>query len=220
MQRMGKKFKKIKICGMKYPDNIKAITNLQPDFLGFIFYKESARFVEDIDAEILKSIPKSIQKVGVFVDEDLEIIIKKVEQYSLDMVQLHGKETPGFCELIRAKLPVVKAFGMDDDFDWNSLKLFESSCDYFLFDTKTILHGGSGKAFSWQSLENYNLKRPFFISGGIGTENIEAVLQINHKDFWGLDLNSKLEERAAFKNQTLTQKIINTIRNEKNFCSR
>lgn len=204
---------------MKYPDNIKAITNLQPDFLGFIFYKESARFVEDIDAEILKSIPKSIQKVGVFVDEELEIIIEKMEQYGLNIVQLHGKETPEFCELVRAKLPVIKAFGMDEDFDWNSLKFFESSCDYFLFDTKTILHGGSGKAFSWQLLENYKLKKPFFISGGIGSENINEVLQLNHKQFWGLDLNSKLEERPAFKDQTLTQKMINIIRNEKNFFS-
>src|SRR5690349_16711265 len=132
---------KIKICGMKSPENINEIASLQPHFMGFIFYKKSPRNLENN----IPNLPNSIKKIGVFVNASLEEIQEKVKQYELDFVQLHGDESPEFCHLLQQnKLKVIKAFSIDNQFHFNTLNNYNNYCDYFLFDTKGTNYGGNG----------------------------------------------------------------------------
>lgn len=203
---------RIKICGMKYPDNISEIALLQPDYLGFIFYEKSTRFFDG-------TIPKlsdNIKKVGVFVNAPLEDIIDKIEKYSLDLIQLHGEETPEFCEKLKkyliktdenSEIPayagIIKVFSIKEHFNFNQLAPFESVCDYFLFDTKGKLPGGNGYTFNWEVLQNYPSTKPYFLSGGIGLEEIENInsfLKRPESQYClAIDVNSKFEVEAGFK---------------------
>ena len=134
---------KVKVCGMREPENILQVAALQPDFMGFIFYKESKRFVsETITPELLSSLPASVKKIGVFVNESTEVIKEKVKTYGLDLVQLHGRETPRQCqELQEAGISVIKAFSVGDNFSFQSTLLYERYCDYFLFKAAVHIHG-------------------------------------------------------------------------------
>jgi phosphoribosylanthranilate isomerase len=184
---------------MKYPNNILEVSQLLPDYLGFIFYEKSSRFFEGEIPEI----PKSIKKVGVFVDATLEEIKSKIEKYKLNAVQLHGKEDAHFCEKLKKEnIEIIKVFSVLDEFDFDLLKPFELNCDYFLFDTKGKLHGGNGVTFNWQILEKYNSKKPFFLSGGIGIVEIEKIKKLNLPIF-ALDVNSKFEIEPGLKNTEL-----------------
>lgn len=198
---------KIKVCGMKFPENIEELVMLQPDFLGFIFYKKSPRFVaEELNESQLLNI-RNIKKVGVFVNEDLASIIEKVSKYKLDFVQLHGAEIPEFCrELKEKRINIIKAFGVDEDFEFSGLNAYKPFCDYFLFDTKTKAHGGSGKTFNWQVLEKYDNEIPFFLSGGIGVEELEKIddLKLN---IFGLDVNSRFESKPGVKDIEKLKKL-------------
>ncbi|MBC7418343.1 MAG: phosphoribosylanthranilate isomerase, partial [Pedobacter sp.] len=161
---------KIKVCGMKYAANIARVADLKPDYLGFIFYDKSPRNVSDVSAELIKYIPKEIKTVGVFVDEDLEKVKRKISDLDLSAVQLHGKESPEYCLALKSEfssLELIKAFGVDETFDFVVLESYEEVVDFFLFDTKISTHGGSGKRFDWTVLENYKLDKPYFLSGGI-----------------------------------------------------
>ncbi|WP_300570062.1 phosphoribosylanthranilate isomerase [Flavobacterium sp.] len=194
---------KIKICGMKYPENIQEAAKLQPDYLGFIFHEKSARYFDD---EIPK-IDKSIQKVGVFVNASLEEILEKIKCYDLQLVQLHGNESPEFCDLLKyINIDIIKVFSVDDAFDFRTIYSYESVCDYFLFDTKGKLHGGNGITFNWQILENYLSKKPFFLSGGIGLEEIEKIKKLN-LPIYAIDVNSKFEIEPGLKNIELLKNI-------------
>ena len=204
---------KIKICGMKFPDNISEITLLQPDYLGFIFYEKSPRNFE----KNIPNLPESIQKVGVFVNASLEEIEEKVKQYDLDLVQLHGDESPEFCLLLQQnKFKVIKAFSIDNQFNFNTLNNYINYCDYFLFDTKGTNYGGNGITFDWSVLENYNLNKPYFLSGGIGTENIAEVKSFLTKDYAknciAIDCNSKLEVSPGLKSTEKTKQLINAFK--------
>ena len=160
---------KLKICGMKYPDNILEVAALLPDYMGFIFWEKSARYFDGIIPEL----PKSIKKVGVFVNETVESILDKVLLHDLQAVQLHGQRIGCFCEELKNKLAkeveIIKVFSIIDSFDFEAFKPFESLCDYFLFDTKGKLPGGNGTTFDWTVLEKYPSSKPFFLSGGIGS---------------------------------------------------
>ena len=187
---------KIKICGMKYSENILEVSQLLPDYLGFIFYEKSSRF---FDGEI-PEISKSIKKVGVFVNATLEEIKSKIKKHDLDLIQLHGNETPEFCSNLKQEsIEVIKVFSVDDDFDFQILEAYENVCDYFLFDTKGKLHGGNGFTFNWQILENYKSKKPLFLSGGIGIEEIAKIKTLNLPIF-AIDVNSKFEMEPGLKN--------------------
>jgi len=197
---------KLKVCGMKYQDNIAEVAQLQPDYLGFIFYEKSPRFFNGI----IPNIPKSIKKVGVFVDASIESIIEKVEKYSLDAIQLHGEESPKFCKMCHAELveashtaEIIKVFSIKDDFDFDDLKPYESVCDYYLFDTKGKLPGGNGYAFNWDVLKDYPSSKPFFLSGGIGleeTENVSSFLSRPESKYChAIDINSKFEIGLGLK---------------------
>ena len=189
---------KIKICGMKHPENILEIAALQPDYLGFIFYAQSPRNFENAIPEL----DKSIQKVGVFVNASFEEIQEKATKYKLDLIQLHGDESPEFCLLLQQnKLKVIKSFNIDNTFNFNSLSNYFNSCNYFLFDTKGKLPGGNGTTFDWKVLEQYPSNKPFFLSGGIGTEELEDIKQVLKMNLpiYAIDVNSKFEIEPGLK---------------------
>ncbi len=203
---------KIKICGMTFPKNINEIASLQPDYLGFIFYEKSPRHFEND----IPNLPNSIKKVGVFVNASLEEIETKVKQYELDLVQLHGDESPEFCHLLQQnKFKVIKAFSIDKDFNFNQLHYYINSCSYFLFDTKGTNYGGNGITFDWSVLENYHLDKPYFLSGGIGIESIDKVKSFLTKDYAknciAIDCNSKLELSPGLKSTEKTKQLINAF---------
>jgi phosphoribosylanthranilate isomerase len=203
----------LKICGMKYPDNILEVGELLPDYMGFIFWEKSARYFDGI----IPNLPKSIKKVGVFVNATLEKILEKIEKYDLQAVQLHGHESVAFCiELknkIETKIEIIKVFSADEHFDFAILKPFEPVCDYFLFDTKGKLPGGNGTTFDWKVLENYPSAKPFFLSGGIGIEELENVKQIvkTNLPIYAIDINSKFEIEPGLKNVQLCNDAINRV---------
>ena len=184
---------------MKFPENIPEVGSLLPDFMGFIFWEKSSRY---FDSEI-PMLPKSIKKVGVFVDESIEIIQSKIDKYNLDCVQLHGNESVKFCQKLKVlPIEIIKVFSIKDNFDFEILKEFESVCDYFLFDTKGELPGGNGTTFDWNVLKKYPSSKPFFLSGGIGIEEIK-VLKEYKLPIYGIDVNSKFETEPGLKNTEL-----------------
>ena len=196
---MGKSIK-LKVCGMRENENILALAQLQPDYMGFIFYPSSKRFAGNLDAELLKSLPNSIKKTGVFVNASEKDIIETTEKYNLQAIQLHGNETPGFCFNLKSmNVEIIKAFGIDENFGFNTLSSYQDTVDYFLFDTKTALHGGSGQVFEWTLLGNYNLDMPYFLSGGLSPENISSLQSITDNRLYAADLNSCFETQPGLK---------------------
>lgn len=191
---------KLKICGMKYHENISAIANLQPDFLGFIFYENSPRFFDGT----ITNVPKETKKVGVFVNATIDEIIDKSNHYRLDLIQLHGAESPDFCyELKKQGFKIIKVFSLDEYFDFNQIKPYETFCDFFLFDTKGKLPGGNGFKFNWEILKRYPSTKPYFLSGGIGLndiENINEFLKAKESQYcYCMDVNSKFEIESGLK---------------------
>ena len=209
---MESKERLVKICGMKYPENIQAVAALHPDFMGFIFYPKSPRYAEPLSPEVLDVIPASIKKIGVFVNEDLENILTIVYKYKLNGVQLHGSEMVSMCaQLKEAGLIVMKAFPIAEAINFIPAKRYEGVCDYFLFDTKTDAYGGSGLKFNWGMLDEYRGETPFILSGGIAADDVESIQKINHPKFAGIDLNSKFEIRPGEKNVELLSVFLDTI---------
>lgn len=205
----------IKICGMKNAENIRAIAKLQPDYVGFIFYEKSSRFVgHHFPVENINNLPLNIKKVAVFVNEKNDIVTEIYEQYQFDYLQLHGNESVKYCEALKAKnIKIIKAFSIDESFDFSILKAYETSCDLFVFDTKGTHYGGNGVSFDWHILEKYKGNIPFLLSGGIGLHNVAEALAFEHKKMIGYDLNSKLEISPALKSIEITKNIIETIHN-------
>ena len=208
----------LKICGMKYPDNILEVAALLPDYMGFIFWEKSARYFEGP----LPELPKSIKKVGVFVNEKSDSILDKIAQYDLQAVQLHGQESVAFCLELKNKLgtsvEIIKVFSADETFDFSLLKPYELVCDFFLFDTKGKLPGGNGTTFDWTILQKYPSSKPFFLSGGIGIDEIEAVNEIlnTHLPLYAIDVNSKFEIEPGLKNINLVRTIRELSLHKKN----
>ncbi|RDC58164.1 phosphoribosylanthranilate isomerase [Pedobacter chinensis] len=205
---------KLKVCGMRLAANIAAVAALKPDYLGFIFYEKSPRLISDVSAELIKYIPSEIKTVGVFVDEDLVLVKKKINLYQLKSVQLHGTELPEYCMDLKSEfsdLEVIKAFGIDEDFDFSLLSTYKDAVDYFLFDTKTKAHGGSGKTFDWKILEKYTLNKPYFLSGGIDLEHAPAIKEINDERLYALDINSRFETEPGVKDAEKIKRFIRKI---------
>ncbi|WP_246029471.1 phosphoribosylanthranilate isomerase [Pedobacter nototheniae] len=206
---------KLKVCGMRLAANIVAVAELQPDYMGFIFYEKSPRFISDVSAELIKYIPAEIKTTGVFVDEDIEKVKQKVASYNLKAVQLHGNESVDYCNELHTAfngLEIIKAFGVDDDFDFSITIPYENSVDYFLFDTKTKAHGGSGKTFSWRLLDQYKGNKPYFLSGGIDLEHTNDLKNIRDSRLYALDINSKFELEPGLKNADKIKKFINEMK--------
>ncbi len=197
-----KKFNKfrIKVCGMKEAENIRQLVTLKPDFIGFIFYEKSKRYVgEDFKIDKL-NIDKPIQKTGVFVNASENYILEKVNKYKLDLVQLHGDETPEFCQKLFLKgIKISKAFQISYDFNFTQLNDYKPVCNYFLFDTKNKNYGGSGHKFNWEILKKYDNEKPFFLSGGINLEDVPAIKQLTDLNLFAIDINSKFELKPGLK---------------------
>lgn len=189
-----------KVCGMRDPDNIKETLTLRPDFMGFIFYEKSPRFIGN-NPDILKNIVfDETKKVGVFVNHSFSQIVSFVKDFNLDMIQLHGDEGVELVEKLKIEgIPVIKVLRIKDTLPESEMRKFSPLIDYFLFDTQTEKYGGSGIKFNWSLLKSYNLPNPYFLSGGL---DLEAVEQLNIRAFPGLkaiDLNSKFEIEPGLK---------------------
>jgi phosphoribosylanthranilate isomerase len=203
---------KIKVCGLRDPENIKAVAALAPDYMGLICYGLSPRFVKEVPADVLNNLPAGISKTAVFVDESKETITGLIDTYGFNIIQLHGKESPEFADSFRNRVTVFKAFGLDNDFDFSQLDNYVNKVDYFLFDTKTDSHGGSGKTFNWNVLDKYKLNVPFFLSGGLSLDNLEEVTKITHPQFYGVDLNSRFETAPGMKDIEKLKKAFDMIK--------
>ncbi len=204
---------KIKVCGMRDTANLAELLELKPDFIGFIFYDKSPRFVgESLDEEFIKNIPKTSKKVGVFVNANPDFILRQVKRYDLQFVQLHGNETPDACRTLKSRgVNIIKAFSIDEAFNFNTLNNYNPHCEYFLFDAKGSQPGGNGVTFDWNTLKRYQNDKPFFLSGGLSLENIEQVAELGIKIF-GLDVNSKFETEPAFKDIEKLRQLFELVR--------
>jgi phosphoribosylanthranilate isomerase len=204
----------IKICGMREPANILAAAQLKPDFIGFIFYKGSSRYAgSDLDPEILSNLPAYIRKTGVFVNSDINEIQDTVAKFSLDAVQLHGNESPELCASIKISgLHVIKAFNISESMDPKIFRDFIHSTDYFLFDAKSAKFGGSGQKFNWRLLDGNDPGHPFFLSGGIGPQDIDNIAAISNHSFQGIDLNSRFEIKPGLKDIEKLKNFINELK--------
>jgi len=207
---------RIKICGMKKAENIRKVAALHPDYLGFIFYEKSPR---NFQGEI-PGIDPNIKKTGVFVNASVNFIIAKVEKYKFQAIQLHGNETPEFCAELKVALneaksfknsastEIIKVFSIKDEFDFNRLNAFEGKVDYFLFDSKGKNKGGNGITFNWEILKDYPSSTPFFLSGGIGLEEVGQIAEFQTylqkigkgKLLVAIDVNSRFEVEPGVKN--------------------
>lgn len=193
----------IKVCGMREPDNIRSlISEVNPDWMGLIFYSKSPRYVSDEQAAELKGQP--VKKVGVFVNESEAEIQRKVDQFGLSAIQLHGNESVEFVKDLSGKTAAElwKVVSVGDQIDWGSLESFLPFVSKFLFDTATAAHGGSGKRFDWKVLETYPFDKGFLLSGGLDDESAEEVLSLRQQipQLQGVDLNSKFEDAPGVKN--------------------
>lgn len=189
---------------MRLPDNIQAVAALRPDYLGFIFFRGSKRFVDGLTPSFVKNLPAEIRRTGVFVNEELNKVAQLALLYGLNAVQLHGEEPVKYCIALKglladAGIELIKAFGIDEQFNFNILNPYAHVVDYFLFDTQTPDHGGSGKTFNWSLLENYKLDKPYFLSGGIGPDSADQLKQINDPRLYAIDVNSKFELAPGLK---------------------
>lgn len=204
---------RVKICGMKDTRNIAHVAELKPDYMGFIFYRESPRYAGGLVREALRSIPSGIVKTGVFVNETVNSILSTAEYYSLTAVQLHGNESPADCLLFRQHgLQVIKALSIAGEKDFAVAANYNNSCDYLLFDTKTPLYGGSGQQYDWNILKNYKGELPFFLSGGISPGDAERILEFSHPLMYGIDLNSRFEKAPGIKNMDALKSFLTTMR--------
>ena len=190
---------------MRDVENIKAVSNLPIDYMGFIFYEKSPRYVSNFPSlKDLESFGFKAKKVGVFVNADLHFVVTKVLENQLDIAQLHGKEMVEYISELKFMLPhlgIWKAFSVDEIFDFNDTKTYGNCADIFLFDTKSPQHGGAGIKFDWSSLTNYQGETPFMLAGGITENDVEAIKNLKSQipNLFGLDLNSKFEISPALK---------------------
>lgn len=208
---------KIKVCGMKQPTNIELVAKMNPDFMGFIFYGRSPRYMPgSVTPEKIRALPRSIIKTGVFVNESVENVLAHAKTYGLEALQFHGDETPDFCGFFYdLGFIVIKAFRVDESFDFNPLDSYQTVCHYYLFDTKSSDYGGTGRKFDWSVLNRYDNQKPIFLSGGIGPDDAEKILNLNHLKIFAIDINSKFETEPGLKNLPLLQTFIEKVRNNK-----
>lgn len=206
---------RIKVCGMRDPDNIQSlIQEVNPDWMGLIFYSKSSRYVSDDSADSIQK--ADVPKVGVFVNEPIEFVLNKIEEFNLSAIQLHGEESAEYVRELKLKTgkKLWKVISVGETIDWESLRDYVGLIEYFLFDTATAQHGGSGKRFNWQVLEKYPFEKGFILSGGLDEESASEILALAGKmpQLAGVDLNSKFEDSPALKNIEKLKSFSNKIR--------
>jgi len=198
----------IKVCGITQLKQLQQLDGLNIEFAGLIFQKDSPRYAGDrLNGKDLRNADFDLKKVGVFVDEAYDTILRTVEAYGLDMVQLHGNETPGICGKLSGEVEVIKTFhiGVNTDGLEEFIAFYDEVCDYYLFDTKTSdgLKGGTGKHFNWKLLNDAQIEKPFFLSGGIGLDDAASVKAFRHPDHYAVDINSRFEKEPGIKDMAL-----------------
>ena len=223
----------IKVCGMRDAENIREVEQLSKelsiinsqlsiDLMGFIFWPKSSRYVSERPAYL----PTQCKRVGVFVDENPETIKKIAEDYALDIIQLHGTESPDFVRRLRSvygdSVAVIKAFNIATKEDLDATKPYEGLVDYFLFDTRatmpagssagSVLPGGTGAQFDWSVLADYVGETPFLLSGGIGPDDADRVRAFHHPKCIGIDLNSKFEVSPALKDVEKLKRFLENVK--------
>jgi len=204
---------KVKVCGLNTKSNIQEVVDAGVDWIGLIFYSKSPRSVDkgDVDADFASQL--KVLKVGVFVNEEEEVVKQIAENYQLDFLQLHGDESPEYCKRLKqVGYKIIKAFSVKDTLNQTELKDYEGVVDYLLFDTKGKNYGGNGMKFNWKALEAYKLSKPFLLSGGLTVEDAEDVAGLNIDALWGADLNSGFEIKPGLKDATKVKEFIKTIR--------
>ena len=204
---------RLKVCGMTKMGQLKELEELNVDFAGFIFYKPSPRYVmnNSLTPQVLKTEKIKINRVGVFVNETAENVLKCVNEWKLDMVQLHGDESPKYCEHISNHITTIKAFriGTDNNTLYRLFPYTEST-DLYLFDTLGKKFGGTGEQFDWNQLAGLNIEKPYFLSGGIGPDDVEKIKEFctSEKNVFALDVNSKFEISPGIKDMKLVRDFV------------
>lgn len=203
----------IKICGMRDAGNISAVAALTPMLMGFIFHDESPRDATGLDPEIIKSLPPFIRPVGVFVNKSNDEIMSMCNRYGINIVQLHGAESPAQCRALKAcGMTVFKAVGIDCNTDFSRLHEYDTTVDMFVFDTKSTKHGGTGEKYDWRLLEAYDMDIPYLLSGGIGPEDTDAIIEAMRPGIAGIDINSRFESAPGIKDLNKLIKFILSLR--------
>jgi phosphoribosylanthranilate isomerase len=204
---------KIKICGMRNVVNIVEIAMLHPDYMGFIFYERSPRYAAELNHAVLNFLLPTLS-VGVFVNTKIDHVVETAEYYRFNLLQLHGNETPEYCAELRTKYKceIIKAFGIKSKEDFSNTSDYDQVCDYFLFDAKTELYGGSGNKFDHNLLANYKGEKPFFLSGGITLEDAANIRDNRHELCVGIDVNSRFEISPGLKNVEQIKKLLNLFK--------
>lgn len=206
---------KLKVCGLTNAQNIREILKVSaPDYLGFIFYEHSSRYMPDrLKPEDVQELPRNTQKTGVFVNSSVNHITKMARAYGLHALQLHGEESPEECEQLQSLgLTIIKAFRIGASFDNFLLKKYSAVCDYFLFDTAGCHKGGNGKKFNWNILSSYSLNKPYFLSGGIKPEDASLVTGIRDVRLFGIDVNSGFECEPGIKAPSKLQEFTTQLK--------
>ena len=199
----------LKVCGITSTEAIRELIPLNISRLGFIFYHKSARYVYGkLVEEGLNEIPKHIKKTGVFVDAEITEIEQIIDRFKLDSIQLHGNESPEFCNNFRPGTEVIKTISIKDKSSFETAKLYFEACDLFLFDTQSEHFGGTGKTFDWKWLAEYKLDKPFYLSGGLSLENYAEIKKIGHPQLIGIDVNSKFETAPGIKDIEKIKQLI------------
>lgn len=216
--RPGRQGLRVKVCGMTLPEQVKALDEMGVDFAGFIFYAKSPRYVGNrISSEKMRQIKGHIAKVGIFVNMPYDDLMRTVEDYRLDIVQLHGDETPFFCEKVANYVTVVKAFRLSDNdpIDWITRPFYEAT-DMFMFDTMGAGYGGTGKKFDWNVLRQTSVSKLFFLSGGIEPGDEENIRQFMKEPvaakLFAIDINSRFEITPGVKDMARVKKFVDNLR--------
>jgi phosphoribosylanthranilate isomerase len=204
---------KIKVCGMNYSENIFAVKKARPDYMGFIFYDASPRYVmETLDVESVRAVSSDMDTVGVFVNEGIKKVKLICQTYHLKYAQLHGDESSEYCAMLqKSGVKIIKAFRVDDQFDFESIAPCIPYIDLFLFDTRGSQRGGTGKKFNWALLDRYECEVPFLLSGGISIEDVNAILKCRHPQMHGVDINSRFETFPGMKDVELVSEFIENL---------
>jgi len=211
-----KNFPRIKVCGMRDPENISRLAMLPIDYMGFIFYPASPRYVEKkLDFSVLTLLEhRGIAKAGVFVNDPPDKVINIAHENRLEVIQCHGEETPEYCARLRQEgFRVIKAFRVNEKMDKEWLERYKESCDYFLFDTFSPSYGGSGKKFDWTLLKMLKSEKPFLLSGGIGPGDEKEIARVVLSEdlLYAVDLNSRFEVSPGVKDVGKIDSFIRTL---------
>jgi phosphoribosylanthranilate isomerase len=206
----------IKVCGITQMKQLRQLEGLEIDFAGLIFYKDSPRYIgEKLPAQEIKAADFDVKKVGVFVNPSLSEVLDAIDDYKLDVVQLHGEESPSLCDDLSTEVEVIKAFRVGEGVNIDKMVTpYDGVCDFYLFDTKSAYSspldgayegplGGTGQLFDWGILKNARIEKPFFLSGGISPADAENVRAFSHPDFFGIDINSRFETEPGVKDMKL-----------------